>query len=338
MAISAVLEISEPGSVLQSVQGALLNSYTVIDLDYTLKRGMDITARPSTVVYIDMIKISIRAPKEFTTPFHNWIMESDKVMDGVIKIYDSSGVLSSSVQGVTGGNVPVDFDIVNDMATDTVGDLMDYGMDEASDYGGKEGDIFDEMSKEDLMKYIDSKNMDITVDKGDTAETLRKKIRYYKKIDAMSLSDMKSQAQAKGLSVTISDDMTEEQKMAAYKKALRNWNNKDTSNKTKTKNMAKQGYEKAADKAKQATTQTATSTIGSVARALESARSISFKHAYCVSLREHFCNRPDGGEKLDASYPWIIELGIKPASIEVQGANVMSLAGPAAAKFEFFKG
>lgn len=336
MAISAVLELTDPGNMLSAVQGALLNSYTVIDLDYTLKRGWDMTARPSTVAYIDMIKVTIRAPKEFTTPFHNWMTTPDKQMDGVIKIYDSSGALSSTMQGATGGNVPVDFDIANDMASDTVEDLMNFGMDGATDYAAKEGDIYDEMSKEDLMKYIDSKNMAIAIQKDDTTESLRKKIRYYNKIERMSLEELENETKAHNLGddVKITNDMTTQEKMDAYKRALRKWNDKDGMN--KTENTARQGYHKAADRGKKATSQTGASIISAVARSMESARAITFKKAYCVSLREHFSNHPEGDDKMDSSYPWIIELGIKPASIEVLGANFMAMAAPDPAKFTFF--
>lgn len=70
-----------------------------------------------------------------------------------------------------------------------------------------------------------------------------------------------------------------------------------------------------------------TSTVKGVAnelakRALECARSISFTKAYCVGLKEHFTNRPDSQGKLDSTYPWTIEISIRPTTVTVTGEKL----------------
>ena len=78
-----------------------------------------------------------------------------------------------------------------------------------------------------------------------------------------------------------------------------------------------------ADKLKKQTASTAKGIAKEfVKRTMECARSITFENAYCVSLKEHFTNRPDSQGKLDASYPWILEIGIKPTTVKVTGEQL----------------
>ena len=291
MAISATLELSD-GNV---VTNALLNTYTVLDLDYTLVRSMDQTGRPSSIAYMDSIKVTIRAAKEQTPHFHEWINKPDMVKSGSIVIYDSTGVLSSSIQDATGGTAPVDLDIATDAMDDMTEAAMNYGMDHASKYDSYQGDLFDEMSREELLQYIDSNKMDIKVDKTDSAEDLRRKIR--------NVKNGKDAGKGVGYDSHVRD--------AGYKTV---------------------------DKLKDRTVDVTTSITDAVTKKLlEAGRTIKFKDAYCVSLREHFTNNPDSTGKLDNSYPWTLEIGIKPQTIEVQGWSAAgSMAGFAGEKITCF--
>lgn len=276
MAISATLELSD-GNL---VTNALFNTYTVLELDYTLVRAMDGTGRPSTIAYMDSIKVTIRAAKENVPHFHEWINNPEMMKDGSIVIYDSTGVISSSIQDATGAKPMVDVDMATDTMVDVTEAAMKYGMENASDYGSYQGDLFDEMSREELLAYIDSSDLDIKVDKMDSAAELREKIRNAKA----------------GKTAGDGGDYNAHLREAAYKNV---------------------------DKTKQHTVDVTKGVMQGVTRKLlEAGRTIKFKEAYCVSLREHFTNNPDSSGKLDASYPWTLEIGIKPKTIEVQGWSV----------------
>lgn len=333
MALTATLELRETsGSVASAVYGALLKSYTVVDLDYTLRRMLDQTGRPSSIAIIDFLKVTVRGTKEITSKFHEWIQTPDKLMDGVIKIYDSSGYLTSMVEDVTGGDTIDYIDMGSDLVKNEIEDNMNSAMDDASHYRDGEGsdDIFDEMDRSQLLEYIASKDMDIQTDKNTNEETLRQRIRYYNKISKMSLEEMQKEANDKG--ITIPEGASEEDVL----KLLIDYNNTQTTENPK-RNPEKENINDFVDKAKEATAKTASSAANAVVKSvLEAARSITFKNAYCVSLREHFQGDPDNDGTLNTSYPWIMEIGIKPGTLEINGANV---AGQSACDvvFDFFK-
>ena len=83
----------------------------------------------------------------------------------------------------------------------------------------------------------------------------------------------------------------------------------------------KQGAVKAVDTLKKSTSKTASGLANAAIRSMQSARSITFEDAYCVSLREHFRVDPKNTGTVDASYPWILEIGIKPSKVTVNGDN-----------------
>lgn len=331
MAISATFELRDGDGAAAIVKGAFLKTYTVVDLDYTFKRSFDKTGRPSSGASMDFLKVTIRGTKEATAAFHEWINGDDKKMGGVIKIYDSTGYISAISQDFTGGDKDtMDYvGMLTDLATDEVVGTTEMAMEQASDYdSSKEGDIYDEMSKADLINYISEKKLDIKVDKDDTEEILRRKIRYYNKLERLSLEELKYQAKdgnklSESDRTAIDSDMklTEEGKIEAYKKKLREWNNDRTDSQLKSTSN-KPVYE-AADKGKKTVTNAITNLGNKAAKEiLEAARAIVFKDAYCVSLREHFHNDPDNKGTYNASYPWILEIGIKPGTVDVKGWNV----------------
>ena len=332
MAISASFELREtPGSTASAIYGAFLKSYTVIDFDYTLKRSLDKTGRPSSIATIDFIKLTIRGTKEITSKFHEWINTPDKLMDGVIQIYDSTGYFAAWAQDAIGGETIDEMGVVGGLVTDEVEDNMNAVMDNASHYrdGENSDDIFDEMDRAELLSYIDSNQLDIKTDSSTSDDSIRERIRYYKKISKMSLEQLKAEAASKG--ITLPDNPTIQDCL----NKLIEYNNKQTA-KDKS-NPAKEAAYKTADKAKQATAKTASSAANAVVKSvLESARSITIKNAYCVSLREHFHNDPNSQGTLDTTYPWILEIGIKPGSIEINGANIGGVSGYSVI-FEFFK-
>ena len=90
----------------------------------------------------------------------------------------------------------------------------------------------------------------------------------------------------------------------------------------KSNNPANKSLYKTADKMKSATSKTLSSAANSVVKLLELARSITFKNAYCVSLREHFVAKPKQDGSVDATYPWILQLGIRPGTVLINGANI----------------
>lgn len=334
MAISASFELREtPGSTASAVYGAVLKSYTVIDLDYTLKRLLDKTGRPSSIATIDFIKLTIRGTKEITAKFHEWIQTPDKLMDGVIQIYDSTGYVAAVAQDAMGGETIDEMDMISGLVADEVEDNMSAVLDNASHYrdGENSEDIFDEMDRAQLLSYIESKGLDIKTDSNTSDETLRERIRYYNTISKMDLDQLKAEAESKGVSLPETPPPT----MQDYLNKLIEYNNTQTA--SDESNPAKEAVYKAADKAKKAATKTASSAADAMVKSvLESARSITIKNAYCVSLREHFHNDPDNKGALDNNYPWILEIGIKPGGLEVNGANIGGVSASNVV-FEFFK-
>ena len=342
MAISAKLELKNPlnsgftdhSAIRQAAEAILMDSYTVVDLDVSLKRDLLPNGQAATKASIKEFKITIRGTKELKTPFYAWVNGGNAAvgggpaqwsrMSGTIHIYDSAGFISSTVQDVTGGDAPLDVGVVNDLATEEIEDLMNYGMDEASNYdSSQKGDIYDEMSKSDLIEYIADKKLDIKVGKDDNEETLRRKIRYYNKIEKMGEGNLRQQTEehlGKVEKDRIDAITPEDKRIAEYKKVLREWNN----DRDPVKSVASQPAYHTADKLKKATSKTVSGAVsGAMTRVLESARSIEFENALCLGLREHFqCSSKSTGQ-IDDSYPWLLELTILPEKIKVTGANIL---------------
>lgn len=326
MAISATFELRESGSAASAVYGFLFKSYTVVDLDYTLKRSIDKTGRPSSKASLDFIKVTIRGTKEMTAKFHEWIKTDDKLMDGVIKIFDSTGYATALTQDLTGGETTEYLEIGSDLLRDEIEENLNNKMDEESHYTPAADDIFEEMDRSELLSYIETKQLNIKVDDNDSVETIKGKIRYYKKIHNMTKDELLEEAKSRDSN--IKNTATKEECLAALEKY---------NNSTKAKledNVAK----KRVETLKKSTTKNVSSAANTIVKGvLESARSITFKNAYCISLREHFKGDPNNQGNLDASYPWLIEIGIKPGILEVTGANVAGQAAPIAVEtFQFF--
>ena len=94
---------------------------------------------------------------------------------------------------------------------------------------------------------------------------------------------------------------------------------------------------KEADNLKAKTVSASKSVAKEVTRRLgECARNITFKNAYCVSLREHFNSTPDSHGKLDKDYPWILEIGIKPQNVTVSGFQLLTGTPGTKTEFELF--
>ena len=349
MAISATFELREtPGSVGSVIYGMALKSYTVVDLDYTLKRSFDKTGRPSSGASIDLLKVTIRGVKEVTAKFHEWIQSPDKLMDGTIKIYDSTGYATTLSQDFTGGDTADYLGEAEHLATKEMEDELDYSMDKASKYRLNKDDdkdkgenlpddIFNEMDRDTLLNYIASKNLDVQVRIKDSDDTIRSRIRYAIKINNMTYDELKAEAAAQGIT-----DLPQTPKKEDYQRELLKYNSKDDKTDDQKK-KAKEDHSRAestayktVDNLKKATSKTVSSAASRVTKTvLESARSITFKNAYCVSLREHFHGDPDNKGTLDSSYPWLIEICIRPGKLEVNGWNV---AGGSAKDvvFDFF--
>ena len=329
MAISATFEIKNPNSIMHNaVSAVLFDTYTLLSMDVKLKRKLDAQGNPSSKALIDTFTVVIRGTKELKTPFYAWVNGEDNMsqLSGTINIYDSTGLVSSTVRDASGGDAPVDFGVVNDLAKEEVGDYASYGMEKASKY--REGDMYDEMNRDDLEKYIRTKGFDIYVDQKDTEDIIREKIRYYNKISKMSLkelqdevnsnSELKDKFPAKdenGNDLTYTKD--------DYLKALKDYNNDRKSEQYDSTGMTPL-YDMG-DKMKKSTANTTSSIANAlITRTLESARCITFEDAYCLSLKEHYKidpKKPGSGEDPNT---WQFELTIKPTTITVTGANVLS--------------
>lgn len=328
MAISATFELREtPGSVGSIIYGMALKSYTVVDLDYTLKRSFDKTGRPSSSASIDLLKVTIRGVKEVTAKFHEWIQSPDKLMDGTIKIYDSTSYATALSQDFTGDETADWLSEAEQLGEREIEDNLNYKMDDKSTkYRDTTDDIFNEMDRDTMLNYIASKNLDVKVEKGDSDDTIREKIRYAIKINNMTLDELAKEAESKKI-----DGLPKIPKKEDYQRALLKKNYE-----TDKRNIAASDAYVTVDNLKKATSKTVSSAASRVTKSvLESARSITFKNAYCVSLREHFHADPNNKGTLDSSYPWLIEICIRPGKLEVNGWNV---AGGSAKDvvFDFF--
>lgn len=315
MAISATFELRENGG--SSVYAAFLKAYTVVDLDYTLKRTLDKTGRPSSVATIDFLKISIRGTKEIQASFHEWISKPDKLMDGIIKIYDSTGYVAGIAQDFSGGETADLLQTINDFESSELEDNMNSAMEEdpIGDEVDNQEDVFDEMSREDLLKYIKDNNLSITINQDDTLDIIKHKIRYYKKISKMKENELKDEAKRKNIKDW--DSLSKDKLLEELKKENNNWDGK------KPPKTAEKPLSDTRENMKKDTTKTASSVVTKAVKEIgESARSITFENAYCVSLREHFHGDPSNQGTLDSSYPWILEIGVKPGSLKVTGWNV----------------
>ena len=328
MAISATFELREtPGSVGSVIYGMALKSYTVVDLDYTLKRSFDKTGRPSSGASIDLLKVTIRGVKEVTAKFHEWIQSPDKLMDGTIKIYDSTSYATALSQDFTGDETADWLSEGDQLAKREIEDNLNYKLDEKSTkYREAKDDVFDEMDRATMLNYIASKNLDVQVEKKDSDDTIREKIRYANKVNNMTYEELKAEATAKGIT-----GLAQTPKKEDYQRELLKKNYKGDK-----RDIAASDAYVTVDNLKKGTSRTVSSAASRVTKTvLESARSITFKNAYCVSLREHFHGDPDNKGTLDSSYPWLIEICIRPGKLEVNGWNV---AGGSAKDvvFDFF--
>ena len=341
MAISATLELREVKTSFEKFVATAIKSYSVIDLDYTLTRSFDKTSRPTSNVSMDFIKVTIRGTKEVFAPFHKWISKPDNTMQGIIKIFDSTGLISSTFKDTTGGDAPVELDDVSSLAQDELEDSVNYAMDDASYYGTNNSDIYDEMSREDMISYIASKDLPIKVEKNDTDVIIKKKIRAYNKycksLEDMTLDKLKEEADKIKPAPAIPEKATDEEKKKIYKEALKNnYKTPEYSYAEQLDEIGRKDKNKFLDKMKSSTSKTISSIGGAAVRTFESARSITFEDAYCVSLREHFKADPNHQGPVDSSYPWILEIGIKPGKVLVNGYNAMGGAGVDDIQFDFF--
>ena len=181
MSISATFEMRESGALgLAKATQKLFDVYTVLDLNYSVARSCDKTGRPSGGASISSITVTIRAAKEKKAPFHEWINGEDKKMDGEIKIFDSTGYVSSTLQDTTGTDPLIDIQDTVDIPNDMMGGAVTARMDELSDYGeGSHGahkpDIYDEASHKDLLEIAAQKG--IVVGPNDSDDFIRQRIR-----------------------------------------------------------------------------------------------------------------------------------------------------------------
>lgn len=378
MAISATLQIGESGGGITAFLAKNLKDiYTVLNLDYTIERTCDKTGRPSGAASISFIKVTIRAAKQMGAPFHAWINGEDTLMDGVIKIYDSTGIISSTMQDVTGTDPLVDVgNTMFGLPEDMMEGAMNQAMDQASNYDTREHDLYDELEHKDLLEQAD--DYKIKVMANDSDDVIKDKLRKTKKeLDTLDTNDealrafikehpevgwptkeketaemnldaLKKYATDNKLNDAPKkkDNETDEEYLKRYrayvkddmefkaaKQMVKDRPDKvkkavvaDVEQQIKNEEVLAPAYQ-TADKLKKQTASTAKGIAKEfVKRTMECARSITFENAYCVSLKEHFTNKPDAQGKLDATYPWTLEIGFKPKKVTITGEQL----GPAA--------
>lgn len=374
MSVSATLQFAESGGGITAFLAKNLKDiYTVLDLDYTVEKPFDKTGHPSGGAYISFIKVTVRAAKQMGAPFHDWINKPDQQMDGVIKIYDSTGIISSTMQDVTGADPLVDVgNTMFGLPEDMMEGAMNQAMDQASNYDTREHDLYDELEHKDLLEQAD--DYKIKVMANDSDDVIKDKLRKTKKeLDTLDTNDealrafikehpevgwpnkeketaemdleaLKQYAADNKLNDAPQkkDNETDEEYLKRYrayvkddmefkaaKQMVKDRPDKvkkavgdDVEQQIKNEEVLAPAYQ-TADKLKKQTASTAKGIAKEfVKRTMECARSITFENAYCVSLKEHFTNRPDSQGKLDASYPWILEIGIKPTTVKVTGEQL----------------
>ena len=225
MAISATLQLfgSQTSQLGGGTTGFVENSdlakvfkdiYTVLKLDYTFARKVnDRTNRPEGKPYIKEMKVTIRATKEHKATFHQWMeatpvagtatSNNGMIMKGEIKIYDSAGILSSSIQDATGISPIVDLDEETDFVTSEIGgDAMTTGMDDASAYENHDFDMYDELSHAQLLKQAREKG--IVVNSRDSDDDIRNMMREWDKVKDTDIPKIKVGKDKK----SAIDDMT----------------------------------------------------------------------------------------------------------------------------------
>ena len=204
---------------------ALKDIYTVLDLDYTIERPCDLTRRPSKEAVISFIKVTIRGAKEKDTPFHDWINNADRLMDGEINIYDSTEYLSSNIQDATGSEPVLDVSEAFDLPDDMMGGAMGAAMDNASNYDSNsdsndDTDIYSEMTHDELIYVASRCGVKITAD--DTDESIREKLRIqkpaYDEVNTMTDDNIIAYLKEKG--VTPANNKTSEMTIPQLKEYI----------------------------------------------------------------------------------------------------------------------
>lgn len=187
MSINATFQFTASTSGGTQTPNSYLNQvfkdiYTVLKLDYTFERKCnDRTGRPEGGIIIKAIKVTLRGVKESKAVFHQWIAANDMLKNGEIKIYDSSGIISSSIQDATGIKPIIDVDETYEFVAGFAKEPLTTAMDDASDYENRDFDMYDELSHAQLMKQAREKG--IVVNSKDSDDDIRDLLRQWDKVD-----------------------------------------------------------------------------------------------------------------------------------------------------------
>lgn len=345
MSISATLQVYDQLDTFdKKLDKALLDVYTVLKLDFNIERKIDKTTNKPNELSFKSFNVTIRVPKEAKATFHRWIAKKDSVMNGEINIYDSTGLLSSTLQDSAGTGTVVDTEDIPDLLMDMTGEAMSTGMDDASKYDERDLDKYDELSHKDLLARAKEKGIELT--NKDSDDDIRELLRQWdkvkdtdvpkvevgsgtKKISDMSSDELKNYAKKNNI-----DEPTEEELKKAgqtqdeyYREKIKNREKGLIArDKQKTKSLAEQSYTPAYQKADELKKRTVNSLKGvgttAVKRNFEVARCIKFQDALCSSLKETFVSNPDSAGKFDTKYPWVLEIGIFPKKVTVTGEQL----------------
>ena len=302
MAVSAQLTINptdsgnlikKVGNVVSDIVGAY--TYDVVNMDYTITRTYDITTCAGSVPLGGLINVTIRAIREFTTPFHGWIKDNKKY-EGHLTIYDSSVPLLSSFSssGVNDGNI---VDNATKKATNEVEKIM-------NDSWGEDDDMFDDMDLKALKAYVNKRKTDI-------AKKIEEEIEKRKGKGEKGVEEKKGQYDVTVYKTDSADDLRNK-----IRKEEKRRNNDFPCKKGKGE---KSGGEKTVDFLKNSGKSIAEkSTAGAIKHAaktlLESSRVIKFEDAQCVSLKEMFSASGDKSS-------WLIQIGILASKITFMGVR-----------------
>lgn len=297
MAVSAQLTISPSSNKYLKVASDIAGAYTydVVNMDYTITRTYDITTCAGSVPLGGLINVTIRAIREFTTPFHDWIKDNKKC-EGHLTIYDSSVPLLSSLSssGVNDGNII-------DNATKRAANEAEKAMDKA---WGESDDMFDDMDLKALKAYVNKRKTDI-------AKKIEEEIAKRKGKGEKGEEEKKGQYEVTVYKTDSADDLRNKIRTEEKKR------NKDFP--CKEVKGKKSGGEKTVDflknSGKSIAEKSTTGVIKHVMKAaLESSRVIKFTDAQCVSLKEMFSASGDKSS-------WLIQIGILASDIMFMGVR-----------------
>lgn len=184
-------------------------------------------------------------------------------------------------------------------------------------------EIDDSVDKKSLSELkAAAKDYDIPEPEDETKNMTLEQLKQYAKENGLNVKENATEDDYK---TAVKEDMEKKYYRVEVKKFEKA---KLAKEKKQASNLADQSYAPAYQKADALKKRTVTSLKGAgqaaVKRNFECARCITFTNAYCISLRELFSADSKDQNELNSSYPWTLEIGIKPKEVTVTGEQLAS--------------